>query len=197
MRVLRALLACGYGRYLLDVSLRRRRFEGIPVLAARLQRDPFRPHATVNDPSWLLANGVAARADLHDLIESPLGADTSIVIDLRWRDLTSVGAYSKRRISNYEYANILALEYAFDQVPIEDQLLYDFHRMLVLLIALYGQPLSATDGDPSVPSSPSTGQSRDDATRIQACSATRPCGVPWSYTPKTGQKHSSANMAGR
>jgi hypothetical protein len=62
----------------------------------------------VSDPADLLARGAAARSALRNLAESPLRAGMTVTIDLGWRGLSSVGSYSKQRIRNYEYANILA-----------------------------------------------------------------------------------------
>jgi hypothetical protein len=92
----------------------------------------------VNDPTELLARGAAARSAIHELIDSPLGAGMTIEIDLRWQQLFSVGPYSKQRIRNYEYANILALEYASGAIPATGTLVTDLHRGVVLLSALYG-----------------------------------------------------------
>jgi hypothetical protein len=92
----------------------------------------------INDPTELLARGAAARSAIRELIESPLGAGVTIQMDLRWRQLSSVGSYSKHRIRNYEYANILAIGYDSATIPTDGTLVADLHRGLLLLSALYG-----------------------------------------------------------
>ena len=93
----------------------------------------------VNDPTELLARGSAARSSIRELIDGPLGAAMTIKIDLRWQQLSSVGPYSKQRIHNYEYANILAIGYDTGAIPATGALLADLHRSVVLLSALYGE----------------------------------------------------------
>jgi hypothetical protein len=98
----------------------------------------------VSDPAELLARGAAARSAIRDLAESPLGAGMAVGIDLGWR-LASVGSYSKQRIRNYEYANILATEYDSGTIPADDTLVADLHRGVVLLTALYGDVVLLED----------------------------------------------------
>ncbi|MGH3403133.1 MAG: MrcB family domain-containing protein [Streptosporangiaceae bacterium] len=106
----------------------------------------------VSDPRELLARGAAARRAIRELSKGPLGAGMTVTIDLGWRGLSSVGSYSAQRISNYEYANILALAYASDGAPASDVLLADLYRMLALLSVLYGDsPPSENAGVPKSP----------------------------------------------
>jgi hypothetical protein len=67
----------------------------------------------------------------------------TIKIDLRWQQLSSVGSYSKQRIHNYEYANILAIDYDSGAIPGIGTLLADLHRSVMLLSALYGEAILA------------------------------------------------------
>jgi hypothetical protein len=99
----------------------------------------------VREPAELLARGAAARSAIHDLIDSPLGAGMTVGIDLCWRRLSSVGSYSKQRIGNYEYANILAIEYASGGIPATDTLVADLYRGVALLTALYGDATPSED----------------------------------------------------
>jgi MrcB-like, N-terminal domain/Protein NO VEIN, C-terminal len=92
----------------------------------------------VSDPTELLARGAGARSAIRELIDGPLGAGMTIKIDLRWGQLSSVGSYSKQRIRNYEYANILAIDYDSGAIPAASTLVADLHRSVVLLSALYG-----------------------------------------------------------
>ena len=118
----------------------------------------------VNDPSRLLENGADARSAIRDLIDSPLGTGTTISMDLAWRGLSSVGSYSKQRIRNYEYANILAVEYASGSIPAVPMLLQDLYRMLQFLAELYGDVLPAPSRRQStgnlVPEAPDSSTSR-------------------------------------
>jgi hypothetical protein len=98
----------------------------------------------VNDPAELLARGAAARSAICDLAESSLGAGMAVRIDLGWR-LASVGSYSKQRIRNHEYANILAIVYDSGNIPADDTLVADLHRGVVLLTALYGDVVLLED----------------------------------------------------
>jgi hypothetical protein len=98
----------------------------------------------VGDPAELLARGAAARSAVRYLVESPLGAGMTVGIDLGWR-LASVGSYSKQRIRNYEYANILAVEYESGAIPADDILVADLHRGVMLLSALYGDVVLLED----------------------------------------------------
>jgi hypothetical protein len=116
----------------------------------------------VRDPAELLARGAAARSAIRDLIDSPLGAGMTVRVDLRWRRLSSVGSYSKHRIGNYEYANILAIEYDSGDIPATGALVADLYRGVALLTALYGEvtlkedasspPLGSMMPDPADPS---------------------------------------------
>jgi hypothetical protein len=108
----------------------------------------------VSDPGELLARGAAARSAIRDLAESPLGVGTTVEMDLAWRGLSSVGAYSKQRIRNYEYASILALEYVSGAIPAEIVLLADLHRMLALLNELYGDAALKPDAGLLSPDGP-------------------------------------------
>lgn len=108
----------------------------------------------VSDPVELLARGAAARSAIRDLIDSPLGAGMTIGIDLGWRRLSSVGPYSKQRIRNYEYANILAIEYDSGDIPAAGTLVADLQRGVVLLSALYGDVMLAEDASLPLPGSP-------------------------------------------
>ncbi|HLI77292.1 MAG TPA: DUF3578 domain-containing protein [Acidobacteriaceae bacterium] len=53
----------------------------------------------VSDTAELLAQGAASRSAIRDLIDSPLGAGMTVEMNLGWRQLSSVGTYSKQRIS--------------------------------------------------------------------------------------------------
>lgn len=121
----------------------------------------------VNDPGELLSRAATARSAIRDLIDSPLGAGMSIGIDLGWRKLSSVGLYSKRRIGNYEHANILAVAYDSGGIPADSTLAADLYRGVVLLTALYGEAVLADDADLPLPANvmpdasvPSEGQSQ-------------------------------------
>jgi hypothetical protein len=107
----------------------------------------------VRDPAELLARGAAARSAIRDLIDSPLGAGMTIGIDLGWSRLSSVGSYSKQRIRNYEYANILAVEYDSGAVPVTGTLVADLRRGVVLLTALYGDAALAEEASLPLPGS--------------------------------------------
>jgi hypothetical protein len=113
----------------------------------------------VSDPTELLARGAAARTAIRELIDSPLGAGMTIEISLRWQGLSSVGPYSKQRIRNYEYANILAIEYDSGAIPDTGTLAADLHRGVVLLSALYGDAKLADPASLPLPDSeiPDTG----------------------------------------
>lgn len=99
----------------------------------------------VSDPSELLSRGAAARTAIRDLTDSPLGAGMTTEIDLGLQWLSSVGAYSKQRIRNYEYANILATEYESGSIPAAEVLLADLYRGIALLNALYGEAVLLED----------------------------------------------------
>jgi len=102
----------------------------------------------VSDPSELLARGAAARTAIRDLTDSPLGTGMTAEIDLGWRRLSSVGAYSKQRIRNYEYANILAIEYHSGDIPASGTLIADLYREITLLSALYGDVALLEEASP-------------------------------------------------
>ena len=63
-----------------------------------------------------MTRATEARSSIRDLIESPLATEATVSIDLGWANITSVGPYSKQRIRNYEYANILAIGYESGKV---------------------------------------------------------------------------------
>lgn len=92
----------------------------------------------VNSPQLLWAHAAEARSAIRTLIESPLGTGTTVSIDLGLANISSVGAYSQRRMRNYEFANILAIEYESGNIPADGQLLADVYRLLPLLSVLYG-----------------------------------------------------------
>ena len=120
----------------------------------------------VNDIDKLLDDGAAARSAIQDLIESPLAAGTTISMDLAWRE-RSVSSYSRRRVQNYEYANILAIEYDSYNVPANDILLADLYRMLTLLMELYGDAVLTAAGGLVSRDIPASGAAGTDAARIQ------------------------------
>jgi hypothetical protein len=121
----------------------------------------------VRDPAELLARGAAARSAIRELIDSPLSVRMTVGIDLRWRRLSSVGSYSKQRIRNYEYANILAIEYDSGGIPATDTLVADLHRGVVLLTALYGDATLAEDASLSLLDSTMPDTANPSAARAQ------------------------------
>ena len=70
----------------------------------------------------LRANGAAARSGIRDLIESPLGAELVVEMDLAG-SRAPVTQYSRQRIGDYEHANILAIKYDSGDIPQENVLL--------------------------------------------------------------------------
>jgi hypothetical protein len=91
----------------------------------------------------------------------------SVGIDLCWQRLSSVGSYSKQRIRNYEYANILAIEYDSGSIPATDTLVADLHRGVVLLTALYGDAALAEDATLPLPASAMPDTTGPSAARAQ------------------------------
>jgi hypothetical protein len=91
----------------------------------------------------------------------------TVGIDLCWRGLPSVGSYSKQRIRNYEYANILAIEYDSGGIPATGTLVADLHRGVVLLTALYGEATLAEDASLLLPDSAMPDPADPSAARAQ------------------------------
>jgi hypothetical protein len=121
----------------------------------------------VSDPGELLAGGAAARTAIGGLIDSPLGAGMSIRIDLGWRQLSSVGSYSKHRIGNYEHANILAIGYDSGHIPANSTLVADLHRGIALLTVLYGDAAPTQDARLPLPDSAMSGTAGPGADQAQ------------------------------
>jgi hypothetical protein len=105
--------------------------------SSELRSGRMRP---LNGAARLRANGADARSSIRELLESPLGVDLAVEMDLA-AARAPVKQYARRRIANYEHANIVAIQYDSRSIPSEDVLLEDFGRMLTLLLALYGDPL--------------------------------------------------------
>lgn len=91
----------------------------------------------IRDSGILFSRAVEARFELTKLTATPGGPDAKISIDLAWTRLETVGEESKRRIRNYEQANIVALEYMSGRLPDEKGLVGDLAKMLPLLDILY------------------------------------------------------------
>ena len=75
--------------------------------SSELRSGRMRP---VNDAARLLANGSDARSSIRDLLESPLGVNLAVEIDLAAAG-APVKQYARQRIANYEHANIVAIRY--------------------------------------------------------------------------------------
>jgi len=88
----------------------------------------------------LLNRASGARTALSDWA-SDVAVEGLISIDLKGED-TPVGVESKRRIRNYELANIYAYEYSLDALPTDSEFTADVEELLVLLWALESTDLS-------------------------------------------------------
>jgi hypothetical protein len=88
----------------------------------------------------LLNRASGARTALSDWA-SDVAVEGLIAIDLKGED-TPVGVESKRRIRNYELANIYAYEYPFNALPTDSEFTADIEELLVLLWALESSDLS-------------------------------------------------------
>ena len=95
----------------------------------------------INDDNVLLNRAAAARTELQDWIsEVALVGPESI--DLRGTAVP-VGADSRRRIRNYELANVYAYQYQVADMPDDEKFKSDLEELLVLLWALENADLTA------------------------------------------------------
>ena len=103
----------------------------------------FRSNAMrpIKNDSVLLNKAVAARIALSDWA-SGVSVDGSDLVDLRGGG-APVGVDSKRRIRNYELANVYAYKYLINDLPDDDEFESDLEELLVLLWALESADLAA------------------------------------------------------
>jgi hypothetical protein len=118
----------------------------------------------VSDSSTLSAEAMTARWRLSSIGAFYAIRGTSIV-DLR-ADAVKVGSESRKRVRNYELANIVAIPYGSSALPLDDDLRNDIRMMLPLLAELYRVDFGPTQAvGPSA--SQGKGQGRlDQATRV-------------------------------
>lgn len=100
------------------------------------------------DVDAIRSGAAQARSALGDLGEGPAAIAATMSIDLAGGGLRSWD--SRRRVRNYEAANILAREYRSGQIPADGQLISDLYDFLPLLARLYDdvnwQPAEASRG---------------------------------------------------
>ncbi len=94
----------------------------------------------INDDNVLLNRAAAARTALRGWVAevAVVGPDS---MDLRGSNV-SVGVDSKRRIRNYELANVYTYEYLVGDLPNDEKFKSDFEELLVLLWALESADLT-------------------------------------------------------
>jgi len=103
----------------------------------------FRSNAMrpIKNDSVLLNKAVAARIALSDWA-SGVSVEGPDLVDLRGGG-APVGVDSKRRIRNYELANVYAYRYLLNDLPDDDKFKSDLEELLVLLWALESADLAA------------------------------------------------------
>lgn len=103
----------------------------------------FRSNAIrpINDDNALLNRAAAARTTLGDWASKValMGPDSMNLCG----DSAPVGTESKKRIRNYELANVFTYEYPIDALPDDDRFKGDLDELLVLLWALENANLSS------------------------------------------------------
>ena len=99
----------------------------------------------INDGQILRSRASAARRALADFEDDDLLRRMSIAMDLRWAALPNIGSESRRRIRNYEDANIYALRYAAHDLPSDQQLLADLTLTMPYLMVLYEEQVPFGD----------------------------------------------------
>jgi len=88
----------------------------------------------------LLNRAATARAALNNWSSQVIAAGSTL-IDLRGES-APVGAESKRRIKNYELANVYTYQYKLTDLPTDSEFAADLEELLVLLRALESADLS-------------------------------------------------------
>lgn len=88
-----------------------------------------------NDVDAIRSGAAQARNALGDLSEGAAAVAATMSIDLAGGSLRSWD--SRRRVRNYEAANILAREYRSRGIPADEQLIRDLYDFLPLLARLY------------------------------------------------------------
>lgn len=123
----------------------------------------------VTDPAVVRGQALKAR-QLFDTWSYELLDGMVPDIDLRVDGL-EIGTESKRRIRNYEAANVLALVYEYDASLDDEKLSSDLRRMLTLLHRVYFEAalpdVIAGTGDAMVAAADGTGQSRVADSRVR------------------------------
>jgi hypothetical protein len=88
----------------------------------------------ISNESTLLNKAAVARTRLNEW-SSNVMTSGSPIMDLRGESV-NVGKESKKRIRNYEFANIYSYKYSIDALPTDDVFKDDLNELLVLLWAL-------------------------------------------------------------
>lgn len=111
---------------------------------SELRSNAMRP---VNDRRVLSERAMEARLSLEPAVLEGGLPELCTRIDLRSASVAMVGPESRKRIQNYEDANIYAIGYPVDALPDEERLFADLEDLLPLLFLLYGDPSVVRGGN--------------------------------------------------